>query len=133
MIASQARDAHELDVALHTLPKDTHDGLLISNDLSFIANRERVGRAARRAKLPAVFPFKGARDDDALMSYGPTTREAERKVAAYVDKILKGAKPSELPIDQISTIELVIDLRVAKAMRIHMPQDLLLRADEVIR
>jgi putative tryptophan/tyrosine transport system substrate-binding protein len=67
------------------------------------------------------------------MSYGPDPREAARKIAVYIDKILKGAKPSDLPIEQMSRQELIIDLRVARAMGIQVPQDLLLRADEVLR
>ena len=67
------------------------------------------------------------------MSYGANGTEAARKLAVYVDKILKGAKPSELPIEQMSKYDLIIDLRVAREMGIHVPQELLLRADEVIR
>ena len=67
------------------------------------------------------------------MSYGPDSKEIGRKVAVYVDKILKGAKPADLPIEQISKYELVVNLRVARELGIKMPQDLLLRADEVIR
>jgi putative ABC transport system substrate-binding protein len=67
------------------------------------------------------------------MSYGTNLREAGRQMAGYVDRILKGAKPGELPIEQMSKYELVIDLRVAHAMGLKVPQDLLLRADEVIR
>ena len=68
-----------------------------------------------------------------LMSYGPSLKQAMRRVAVYVDKILHGARPSDLPIEQVSKVELVIDLRVARAQGLEIPQDLLLRADEVIR
>jgi putative ABC transport system substrate-binding protein len=128
-----ARNADELDVALRALPRSAADGLLVANDLFLVVNRAKVTQAVRKAKLPAIFPFKEYHDAGALMSYGPTTREATRAVAVYVDKILKGAKPSELPIEQMSKYELIIDLRVARAMGIHVPQELLLRADEVIR
>ena len=67
------------------------------------------------------------------MSYGANLNEAGRQMAGYVDRILKGAKPGELPIEQMSKYELVIDLRVARAMGLKVPQDLLLQADEVIR
>ena len=89
--------------------------------------------SGRKAKLAAIFPFKEFHDDGALMSYGADNREGAHKVAVYVDKILKGTQPSELPIEQMSKYELIIDLRVARGMGFHVPQDLLLRADEVIR
>ena len=69
----------------------------------------------------------------ALMSYGPDLKEAGRKMAGYVDRILKGARPADLPIEQIAKYELVIDLRVAQELGLKVPQDVLLRADEVIR
>ena len=67
------------------------------------------------------------------MSYGPNYKDVGRKVAVYVDKILKGAKPADLPIEQLSKYELIIDLRVARELKLNVPQDLLFRADEVIR
>jgi len=133
VVVVSARNASELDEAFTALPRGAHDGLLISNDHIFIANRARIAQAVRKAKIPAVFPFNGSRDDGALMSYGQNLRVGYRSVAVYVDKILKGAQPSELPIEQITDIELVIDLRVARAMGIRIPQDLLLRANEAIR
>jgi putative tryptophan/tyrosine transport system substrate-binding protein len=128
-----ARNTDELDSALHAMRRGAADGLLVSPDLFFLANRVKVTQAVRKAKLPAIYPYKEYHDDGALMSYGADVREANRKAAAYVDKILKGAKPSELPIEQMSKYDLVIDLRAARAIGIHVPQDLLLRADEVIR
>ena len=133
VIVVSARNASELDEAFTSLPHGRHDGLLISNDHIFIANRARIAQAVRKAKIPAVFPFKGSRDDGALMSYGQDLRAVQRSLAGYVDKILKGTQPSELPIEQITAVELVIDLRVARAMGVRIPQDLLLRANEVIR
>jgi ABC-type uncharacterized transport system substrate-binding protein len=129
----RARNADDLDVALSALPRSTADGLLVANDLFLVVNRAKIAQAVRKAKLPAIFPFKEYHDAGALMSYGPTTREATRAVAVYVDKILKGAKPSELPVEQMSKYELIIDLRVARELGINVPQELLFRADEVIR
>ena len=80
-----------------------------------------------------MFPYRQYHDDGALMSFGSNRREEFSKLAVYVDKILKGAKPGELPIEQISKYELVIDLRVAHQLGLKVPQELLLRADEVIR
>jgi len=128
-----ARNAEELDVALRALPRSSADGLLVANDLFLMVNRAKITQAVRKAKLAAIFPFKEYHDGGALMSYGPTTRDAARAVAVYVDKILKGSKPAELPIEQMSKVELIIDLRVARAMGINVPEEVLLRADEVIR
>ena len=91
------------------------------------------GSVLQADSQPAIFPFKEYHNDGALMSYGPNVREAARKIAIYVDKILKGTNPSELPIEQMSKHELIIDLRVARAMGIRVPQELLQRADEVIK
>ena len=128
-----ARNAGELDVALRALPRSSADGLLVANDLFLMVNRAKITQAVGKAKLAAIFPFKEYHDGGALMSYGPTTRDAARAVAVYVDKILKGSKPAELPIEQMSKVELIIDLRVARAMGINMPEEVLLRADEVIQ
>ena len=81
----------------------------------------------------ASAPANQGHGADVLVSYAPSIREAGRKMAAYVDRILKGARAGELPIEQLSKYELVIDLRVAQTMGLDVPQDLLLRADEVIR
>ena len=80
-----------------------------------------------------MYPWREYHEDGALMSYGPDLKDAMRHAAGYVDKILKGAEPADLPIEQVSRYELIIDLREAHAMGIEVPQDLLLRADEVIR
>ena len=80
-----------------------------------------------------MVPYKIYLEDGVLGSYGPDIRELSDKMAAYVERILKGAKPSELPIEQMSKYELVINLRVARALQLKVPQELLYRADEVIR
>jgi len=133
LLPLDARNAAEIDDALRAMPRGAADGVVVSPDLLFVKNKTRIAQAVRKAKLAAIFPYKEYHDDRVLMSYGANVTEGARKVAVYVDKILKGAKPSELPIEQMSKYELVIDLRVARAMGIHVPQELLLRADEVIR
>jgi putative ABC transport system substrate-binding protein len=127
------RSADELDAALHTMPRGTTDGLVVSPDLLLLANKAKISQAVRKARLPAIFPYRAYHEDGVLMSYGGNVKEAARKLAVYVDKILKGADPSELPIEQMSKYDLIVDLRVARAMGIHVPPDLLQRADEVIR
>ena len=127
------RNADEIDAALRAMPRGAADGVVVSPDLLFVQNKNKIAQAVRKAKLVAIFPYKENHDDGVLMSYGANVTEGARKVAVYVDRVLKGAKPSELPIEQMSKYELIIDLRVARAMGIEVPQDLLLRADEVIR
>ena len=133
LVTLDARNVAELDAALRAMSRSAPDGVVVSADLLFLKNKTKLTQAVRKAKLVAIFPFKEYHDDGALMSYGANNTEAARKAAVYVDKILKGAKPSELPIEQMSKYELIIDLRVARGMGFHVPQDLLRRADEVIR
>ena len=128
-----ARNAGELDGVLHTLSKNPPEAILVGGDLLYLANKGKVAAAVRKARIPAIFPYDDFHEHRALMSHGPSIREAGRLAAGYVDKILKGANPSELPIQQISRFELIIDLRLAREQGIKVPQDLLYRADKVIR
>ena len=128
-----ARNARELDTALQTLEKNPPEAIMVGGDLLFLANKDRVAAAVRKARIPAIFSYEHYHEHGALMSYSPSVREAGRLAAGYVDKILKGAKPSELPIQQISRFELIIDLRLARELRIEVPLELLARADRVIK
>jgi putative ABC transport system substrate-binding protein len=109
------------------------DAILVAGDILFLANRTKLVPAIRQTKLPAMFVWKGYHDQGILVSYGPPESWARRRLATYVDKVLKGAKPADLPIEQVTKYELVINLRVARELGIKVPQELLLRADEVIR
>ena len=95
--------------------------------------KKEIASAILRARLPGIFPYREFDEDGALMSYSVDNRDVGHKSARYIDRLLKGAKPVNLPIEQISTYKLVIDLRIARDMKINVPQPLLLRADEVIR
>jgi putative ABC transport system substrate-binding protein len=133
MLKWDARNAAELDTILHALPRSGADAVLVAGDGFIYLNKAKIAAAMLKAKLPAMFPSKEYQDDGVLMSYGASLKVAAHKMAGYVDKILKGAKPADLPIEQISNYELVIDLRAARALGLNVPQELLLRADEVIR
>jgi putative tryptophan/tyrosine transport system substrate-binding protein len=98
----------------------------------FDTNRPRLVELALRHRLPTVYPFKSWVEAGGLMSYGPDIRDLFRRAAVYVDKILKGAKPADLPVEQPTKFELAINLRTAKALGLTIPQSLLLRADHVI-
>lgn len=100
--------------------------------MTFATHHRRIANLAQGARLPTVFIIRQAAEDGALMSYGPNQVENFRRAATYVDKILKGSKPQELPIERPTKIELVINLRIAKALGLTVPPTLLARADAVI-
>ena len=131
LVKLDARNDAEIDRVLGTIRRRSADGLLVSGDLFFLASKGKLTWAVREAKLPAVFPLKEYHG--ALVSYGSDLTEAGRRMANYVDRILRGAKPADLPIEQITKYELIVDLRVAQELGLKVPQELLLRADEVIR
>ena len=128
-----ARNIGEIDAALPRMRRTVSDAYLVGGDLLFLAEKTRISRAIRDNKLPAIFAYREFHDDGVLISYGPSLKETMHSVANYVDKILKGARPADLPIEQISRYQLVVNVRVAREMGITVPQELLLRADEVIR
>jgi putative ABC transport system substrate-binding protein len=102
------------------------------DDVLFTTQRRRVVELAAKHQLPAMYGFREFVDAGGLMAYGPSWPDLYRRAAALVDKILKGAKPADLPIEQPTKFELVVNLRTAKALGLTIPQSVLLRADEVI-
>jgi putative ABC transport system substrate-binding protein len=133
LIPFSAQNSHDLAAVSQELKRRGADALVVVADLGLLAHRVEVARLIREAKIPAILPWKEYHDEGVLMSYAPDNRAAMRLLAIYVDKIVKGSKPAELPVEQISRYELVIDLRVAREMGTQVPSELLLRADEVIR
>ena len=133
IVVLNARNADELDEALRGLQRKWGDAFIVSSDIFFIANKAKIADAIRKAKLPALVPTRDYHGDGVLMSYGPSLHWGAHRAAAYVDKILKGARPADLPVEQHSRFELIIDLRAAHELGLKVPQELLLRADEVIR
>ena len=127
------RDAREVESVLRTLSWGSIDGVLTGGDAVVFAQGAKIAGAVRKARVPAVFPWREFHAYGVLMSYGPDPSQIMRRGAWYVDRILKGAKPVDLPIEQVSKMDLIIDLRVAHEMGITVPQGLLYRADEVIR
>jgi len=108
------------------------NGILAIEDSVLFSHLTRIVESAARSHLPAMYAFRQFADAGGLMSYGPNTPDSFRRAATYVDKILKGAKPADLPIEQSTKFELVINLKTAKALGLMIPQTLLLRADQVI-
>jgi putative ABC transport system substrate-binding protein len=106
--------------------------MIIGPDPLFFEYRNQVLDFARSARLPAMYPFRDFVDAGGLMSYSLNQQDVFRRTARYVDRILKGAKPADLPVEEPTTYELVINLRTAKALGLVVPPSLLLRADHVI-
>jgi putative tryptophan/tyrosine transport system substrate-binding protein len=107
--------------------------LLVLPDGMFLLHRRRITDLAAKSRLPAMYGYREDADAGGLAFYGPSLRDNFRRAAIFVDKILKGAKPADLPVEQPTRFELVINLKTAKALGITIPQSLLLRADEVIQ
>jgi putative ABC transport system substrate-binding protein len=122
----------DLHVAFQTLSRESVKMVLVLQDAMFLAERKRIALFAAAAKLPTLFSFRENVEDGGLMSYGIDLRENYRRTAVYVDKILKGEKPADLPIEFPTRLVLVINLQTATAIGLTVPQSILLRADEVI-
>jgi putative ABC transport system substrate-binding protein len=125
--------AEDLDRAFSAVTKQRAQALVLpgANPVGFI-NRGKIATFAQRNRLPSMYPTREYVETGGLMSYGPSLPDLFRRAATYVDKILKGAKPADLPVEQPTKFELVINLKTAKALGLTIPQSLLQRADQVI-
>ncbi|HLE04598.1 MAG: hypothetical protein XU13_C0067G0005 [Candidatus Rokubacteria bacterium CSP1-6] len=101
-------------------------------DPLILSQRSRIVRFAVEHRIPAMYEFREFVSDGGLLSYGPNLMEMFRRSAGYVDKILKGAKPADLPVEQASKFELVVNLKTAKALGLTIPPSILVRADQLI-
>ncbi len=128
-----ASNPRELDDALHLIEKRPPEALLVAPVSFYVSHSAAIVQAARNARIPTLYPFREYLINGGLAAYGVDLKRMGGLLASYVDKILRGAKPADLPIEQMSKYDLVIDLRLAREMHIHVPQDLLLRADELIK
>jgi putative ABC transport system substrate-binding protein len=122
----------ELDAAFQILARERVDSALVFQDGMFLSERRRIAALAAAARLPVMYGFREHVEDGGLMSYGIDLRENYRRGAIYVDKILKGAKPGDLPVELPTKLELVINLSTAKALGLTIPPSIMVRADEVI-
>jgi len=128
----EARPPTELEGAFSTVHADRADALLVVGGAGFYLNRTQIVNLALRNRLPSAFQNREFVEAGGLLSYAPSTVANYRRAAFFVDKILKGAKPADLPVEQPSTFELVINKKTAKALGLTIPPSLLLRADQVI-
>jgi ABC-type uncharacterized transport system substrate-binding protein len=131
--AIAVRAPADLDAAFKAATDARPNALFVIPDGIFDYNRTRIVEFAMKSHLPGVFPSQAFAEAGGLMSYGPELAANLRRAAAFVDKILKGTKPADLPIEQPTKFELVINLKTAKALGITIPQSLLLRANQVIQ
>jgi ABC-type uncharacterized transport system substrate-binding protein len=129
----RAQAANEFDAAFATMTREGMGGLIVLTDPLTLRYRARVVELAATHRLPAICGFGEFAQGGGLMAYGPSVRDMFRRAASYVDKILKGAKPADLPVEQPTKFDLVINLKTAKALGLTIPTSLLLRADEVIQ
>jgi putative ABC transport system substrate-binding protein len=128
----EVKGPSDFDRAFAKISEGRADGLIVLATPVFDSARQRLLDLAAESRLPAIYSFKGYVEAGGLMSYGPSLDDNFRRAAAYVDKILKGAKPGDLPVEQPSKFELVINLKAVKALGITIPQSLLSRADDII-
>ena len=126
------RTLADLESAFDALTRDPPDALLIFVDPFTVSHRRRIVDFAAARRLPAIYEDRVFLESGGLMSYGPSVENNCRRAATYVDKILKGAKPADLPIEQPTKFELVINLKTAKALGLDVPLQLQQLADEVI-
>jgi putative ABC transport system substrate-binding protein len=126
------RDAGEIERAITVFARGSNGGLIVTNSALAIIHRELIVTLATRHRLPAVYPFRYFVTVGGLMSYGPNSIDPYRRAAGYVDRILKGEKPVDLPVQAPTKYEMVINLKAAKALGLTVPPSLLATADEVI-
>jgi putative ABC transport system substrate-binding protein len=125
-------DEAEIEAAVTALVREPAGGLMVAPDPFINTRRWLIMALAQRHRLPAIYGFRQYVTEGALISYGPNTADIVRRSAAYVDRILKGEKPADLPVQQPTKFDLVINLKTAKALGLEVPWFLQQRADEVI-
>jgi putative tryptophan/tyrosine transport system substrate-binding protein len=129
---SQVRDESEIEAVITALAREPGGGLILAPDAYLNARRELIIALAERLRLPTIYGFREFVREGALISYGPNTSDIVRRSASYVDRILKGEKPADLPVQAPNKFELVINLKTAKALGLTVPLIMQMTADEVI-
>jgi putative ABC transport system substrate-binding protein len=127
------RNSKDIEMAFQTAAKGRADSVVLLASVVFNAHRKQIVELAVKHRLPATYTRPEFVEDGGLMTYGPSISDLFRRAAFYVDKILKGAKPADLPVEQPKKFELIINLKAAKQIGVTIPQSVLYRADKVIR
>jgi putative tryptophan/tyrosine transport system substrate-binding protein len=133
LLVQDVRTGDDLPAAFDAGARWHADGLLTTAESILVVQRKRIVDLANQHRLPALYPYRTVVDSGGLMAYDSFTPDLQARTATYVDKILKGAKPADLPVEQATTFELVINLKTAKALGLTIPPSLLARADEIIQ
>jgi putative ABC transport system substrate-binding protein len=128
----EARGPDDFERAFSEMARARVGGLTVVTSIMFFSERRRLVELAAKSRLPAVYPWREPVDAGGLLAYGPNLPDLYRRAAGYVDRILKGAKPADMPVEQPTKFELVINLKAAKAIGLTIPQSVLARADAVI-
>ncbi len=132
LVPIEVREIGEIERAVPQFARGPDDGLIVVSGPSAAVHRELIITLAARYRLPTVYPYRYHVASGGLISYGPDTTDPYRRAAGYIDRILKGEKPADLPVQAPSKYELVINLKTAKALGLEAPPTLLAIADEVI-
>lgn len=128
----EASSASQIEAGFGAMTRERTEALIVAADSYFDVQRDQIAKLAVKGRLPTVFSSRELIEAGGLMSYGQDLADHYRRAATYVDKILKGAKPGDLPIEQPTVLELVINRRIAKTLGLTIPQELMLRADKII-
>jgi putative tryptophan/tyrosine transport system substrate-binding protein len=131
-MAFEASRLDDLEPAFAAMARARVDGLIVIPDPMFLSGRERIAELANRHRIPSAYARREAAEAGGLLAYGANLAEQTTLAAAYVDRILKGANPAEMPIELPTRLELVVNLKTARALGLTIPQSLLLRADRTI-
>jgi putative ABC transport system substrate-binding protein len=123
----------DFETAFGAAGKGRSDAVLVLQSGVVVAQRTEIAKLAIKSRLPAIYPRSDFVEDGGLMSYGASFTDMDRRAATFVDKILKGAKPAELPVEQPKKFEFIINLKAAKQIGLTIPPNVLVRADKVIR
>ena len=126
-------DAREIEDSLNEFGREPNGGVIVTPNGLAIVHRQLIIRTTTRMKLPAIYPFQFFVTEGGLISYGPDVVDQYRRAAGYVDRILKGQKPADMPVQRSTKVDLVINLKTAEQIGLIIPQSVLYRADKVIK
>jgi putative ABC transport system substrate-binding protein len=133
MQSLEVRGPNDLEGAFQAAVKGRAGGLTVGPSAVFTSNRNRILDFAAKKRLPGMYPWREYVEDGGLMSYAPNLSDRYRRAANYVDRILKGAKPADLPVEQPTKFEFIVSLKSAKQIGLTIPPNVLARADKVIK